>query len=255
MKIRKLITQLVLIIFIITMVGCSTSTPPNPQDPYESYNRAMFAFNRVADKYAIRPIAKTYDFILPDPVKTGIGNVFSNLGQIPDIGNDLLQLKIGWAIADIWRFAINSTVGLGGLIDVATPFGLKKRHQDLGMTFAKWGAHDSPYFVIPILGPATVRDSVGLFANYELMTVYPHIKPYPVRWGLVSLYFIHTRHEFLKADHLIDEAIDPYVFVRDAFLQRREYLIDKNEGKATKDEEDTFPDADEDIDDFIDATS
>lgn len=222
------------------MVGCATN-PTDPQDPYEGFNRAMFTFNEYADDYVILPIARGYDFITPDIVQTGISNVFSNLNEIPSIGNDLLQFKIGWALADTWRFIFNTTIGVGGIYDAATAFGLEKRHQDFGLTLAKWGAKDSPYLVIPFLGPMTVRDGVGLLTDYELMTVYPYIDPIYLRWGILTFYYIHLRTQLLPTQDLIEEALDPYIFVRDAYLQRRQFLVDQNEGKVdTADEADTY---------------
>lgn len=224
----------------MTMAGCATN-PTNPQDPYEGFNRAMFSFNEVADEYAVLPIARGYDFVTPDIVQTGIGNVFSNFSEIPTVGNDLLQFQLSWALADTWRFIFNSTIGIGGIYDVSTHFGLKKRHQDLGLTLAKWGAKDSPYLVIPFLGPMTVRDGVGLLTDYELMMVYPYIDPMYLRWGILTFYYIHLRTQLLPTQDLIEESLDPYIFVRDAYLQRRQFLIDQNEGKVdTADEADTY---------------
>ncbi len=218
---------------LLMLVGCATN-PTNPQDPYEGFNRKVFTFNEVADKYAILPVVRGYDDITPDVVQTSINNVFSNLGDIPTVGNDLLQGHVGWAIADTWRFIFNTTIGIGGIFDVASHFGLKDRNQDFGLTLAKWGAKKSPYIVFPFLGPMTVRDGVGAFSEYMLMTVYPLIRPYYIRWGVLSFYYVHLRAELLPAQDLIEQAFDPYVFVRDAYLQRREYLIEQNEGITPK---------------------
>ncbi|MCK4609323.1 MAG: VacJ family lipoprotein [Gammaproteobacteria bacterium] len=226
-KVSKIIILLASTVFIIT--GCATKKPANPADPYEAYNRAMFSFNSTVDKYAVIPVAKTYDFILPGPAKTGVSNFFGNLDELPNITNDLLQAKPGWAIADLWRLFFNSTLGIGGLFDVATPFGLKKRTQDLGLTFAKWGAKDSPFIVLPLLGPSTIRDSVGLLTQYKLLTVYPYLHNWQVSWSLISLEYIDTRADLLPADKLIQQSFDPYVFVRSAYLQHRTHQIDTNE--------------------------
>lgn len=237
-------------ILITTITGCALNHT-NPQDPYEAYNRKIFAFNMFVDKYTFRPLAKGYDFILPKPVKTGIGNVFSNIDELPTIGNDVLQGQVGWAIADFWRLFFNTTIGIGGLYDVSTYFGLKKRHQDLGMTFAKWGAKESPYIVIPFLGPSTVRDTVGYFIDTNTWYLYPYIDPWYLRWSIITVDFIHQRHEALPLDHLVTEALDPYTFMRHAYLQRRNFLIAQNqsktvttegEGATQTDDEDTFVD-------------
>jgi len=226
--------KILIIITAIIIAGCATKTPDNPQDPFETYNRAMFGFNRSIDKWIIIPVAEVYDTILPNPAKTGVSNFFDNVMESSRIANDVLQFQIGWAIADTWRLIFNSTIGIGGLFDVATHFGLEKRTQDLGLTFAKWGAKNSPYFVIPILGPSTIRDGVGLFLDYWV-TPYPYIDPWYLRWGLLSLHYVTIRADMLPTEDLINEAFDPYVFVRDAYLQRRAYLIE-----GAKEEEDTY---------------
>ena len=234
-------SRILLMVLITTLISsCATNKANNPPDPYESFNRKVFAFNMALDKVLFRPVAKTYDYILPNPAKKGISNAFDNVNEIPTVVNDLLQAEPGWAIADAWRFFFNSTIGVFGLFDVASHFGLKRRVQDLGLTFAKWGAKQSPYFVIPILGPSTVRDGVALLANYELFTIYPHINPWTLRWGLLGLYFIDVKADLLPTNKLVDEAIDPYVFVRDAYLQRRAHLINGN-----KEDEDTYVEAEQ----------
>ena len=228
-EIRKLIKHLLLFLAVIVIAGCATTKEAaNPQDPFETYNRAMFTFNTGVDKVIIRPVAKVYDTILPSPVKTGVDNFFSNLNEIPTVVNNLLQLDIGHALAASWRLFFNTTIGIGGLFDVATPFGLEKRRVDLGMTFTKWGAN-TPYLVLPILGPSTVGDTVGLLAQYELFTVYPYIYPWYLRWSMLSLYFIEIRQQLLPTDKLVDEAFDPYVFVRDAYLQHRKHMMNHDE--------------------------
>lgn len=241
--IKTVIKLVSLIGILMILVGCA-STPTNPEDPYESYNRKMFAFNEFADKYAILPVARGYDYITPEVVQEGIGNVFGNLNELPVISNDLLQGQFSWAMADFWRLLINSTAGVGGIFDVAAHAGLNKRSQDLGMTLAKWGADDSPYLVLPFLGPMTVRDMAGEFTDYGVITVYPYIHPFYVRWGILTFYYFHLRAQLLPTQDLIEESLDPYVFVRDAYLQRRNFLIDKNQGKATASETQTDEDND-----------
>lgn len=231
------IVKTTLIIVIIIIAGCATKKPADPQDPLEAYNRAMFDFNRRIDKLTIKPVAEIYDAILPNPVKTGVSNFFDNLDETSTVANDLLQLKIGWAIADAWRFFFNTTLGVGGLFDVATHLRLKRREQDLGLTFARWGIKNSSYFVIPILGPSTIRDGVGLLIDYQFLTIYPYIHPWEARLGLLSVDFLRLRVDLLSADELIDQAFDPYILVRNAYLQRREFLI--KHGKI-EDGEDTY---------------
>lgn len=229
------IIKTTLITVIIIIAGCATKKPANPQDPFEAYNRAMFDFNRRIDKLTIKPVAEVYDAILPNPVKTGVSNFFDNLDETSTVANDLLQLKIGWAIADAWRFFFNTTLGIGGLFDVATHLRLKRREQDLGLTFARWGIKNSSYFVIPILGPSTIRDGIGLLIDYRFFTVYPYIHPWEAHLGLSGTNFIRLRVDLLPTDELIDQAFDPYVLVRNAYLQRREYLIEYDKIESDED--------------------
>jgi phospholipid-binding lipoprotein MlaA len=192
----------------------------------------MFKFNEVVDAVTLKPIAQVYDAVLPNFAKKRIGNAYSNIDEVPAIINDVLQARIGWAIADFWRLFFNTTLGIGGLFDVATHFGLKGRRQDLGLTFARWGIKHSPYFIIPILGRSTVRDGVAQFLNYEFFTVYPYINPLGLRYSIWGLGKVNTRAELLPTDKLVKQAFDPYVFVRNAYLQHREHLIDPEQKEA-----------------------
>ncbi len=234
------IAKTTLIISITIIASCTTKKPADPQDPFEVYNRAMFSFNRKIDKLTIKPVAEVYDAILPNPVKTGVSNFFDNLDETSTVANDLLQLKIGWAIADAWRCFFNTTLGIGGLFDVATHFRLKRREQDLGLTFARWGMKNSSYFVIPILGPSTLRDGIGLIIDYRFFTVYPYIHPWEAHLELSGTNFIRLRVNLLPTDGLIERAFDPYVLVRNAYLQRRKYLIEYEKVETIETDEDTY---------------
>ncbi len=235
------LTKIFLISAIIVIItGCAAKKPANPDDPYESYNRAMFKFNDVVDSVTLKPIAKVYDKVLPNFAKKRVVNAYSNIGEVPIIINDVLQARAGWAIADFWRLLFNTTLGIGGLFDVATHFGLKKHDQDLGLTFARWGVKHSPYFIVPLLGPSTIRDGVAQFVNFEFFTVYPYIKPMEVGWEIWGAGQVSKRAELLPTDKLIKEAFDPYVFVRSAYLQYRNHLIKEENGGA----EDTFVEED-----------
>lgn len=225
---------------MIIITGCAAKKPANPDDPYESYNRAMFKFNDVVDSVTLKPIAKVYDKVLPNFVKKRVVNAYSNIGEVPTIINDVLQARAGWAIADFWRLLFNTTLGVGGLFDVATHFGLKRHHQDLGLTFARWGVKHSPYFIVPFFGPYTVRDGVAQIINHAFFTVYPYIEPPGLRYSIWGADKVRSRAELLPTDKLIKEAFDPYVFVRSAYLQHRNHLITEENGGA----EDTFVEED-----------
>lgn len=200
-------------------------------DPWETMNRKIFAFNDVVDRYTLRPVGKAYQWLTPDLVEQGIGNVFSNLGEVTVIANDLLQFKLVQALSDSGRFLLNSTVGIAGLFDVASPIGLEKHAEDFGQTLGYWGMGAGPYLVVPLLGPYNLRDGFGAYADSysDLVARVDHI---PTRNQLWLLRIIDKRVSLFAAEELITG--DRYTFVRDAYLQRREYLV--NDGVI----EDTF---------------
>lgn len=204
-----------------TLMACATAKVKNPQDPYESFNRKVFGFNRVLDKTILRPVSQAYHSVLPNFVIRGVSNFFSNLDELPTIGNELLQLKFYNAWSDLWRFGINTTVGMGGLFDVSSEIGLNKHYEDLGLTLANYGYKNSNYLVIPFFGSGTVRDFIAAPVNFGLMTIYPEISPTSARYGLYMGNVISDRAQLLDVDHLVDEALDPYVFIRDAYFQKR----------------------------------
>lgn len=198
----------------------------NPVDPFESINRSTFKFNQAYDATLLKPAAKVYAAVLPQLVRSGIDNVFNNIAMIPTVGNDLLQGEFRHAIKDTWRFAVNSTFGIAGVFDIAAKsFSLPPHYNDLGITFAKWGYRDSSYIVIPFLGPSTVRDTAGYSAEYFLMTPYPYIHDQGVVWGLWGLRYVDLRSQLFEREPLLQEAMDKYSFVRDAWLQHRQFRI------------------------------
>jgi phospholipid-binding lipoprotein MlaA len=235
-----------LMIFLI-LQGCATlDHPADTNDPLERYNRSMYKFNDTVDKYLLKPVAQGYDTVTPDPVQKGVSNFFSNLDDVVVIVNDLLQLKPIQMASDTGRFIINSSIGLFGLIDWASDMGLEKHQEDFGQTLGYWGVPAGPYFILPFLGPSTIRDTGGLLAdaNYldpELRAVEkgfppPQRDPESLVWNMVLLDAIDTRAKLLKTEKILDEAaLDPYVFLREAWLQRRNYLV--NDGAVNHDDE------------------
>ena len=223
---NSLFKKLILISSLLLLSACA-SVPGGPTegDPFESYNRAMFSFNDGLDEYILRPVAEGYDAVLPSPVKTGVSNFFSNLGDIFVILNDILQFKFKQAIEDTSRFFFNSTIGLYGLIDVSTEFGLPKHNEDFGQTLATWGVADGPYFVLPFFGPRTMRGTAGFVVESTYDPVYK-IEDNDAMWGTVALRAVDDRYKLLRASRIVDQAaIDKYSFVRDAYLQHRKNLI------------------------------
>ena len=215
----------------MNLVACASHPSSNGMDPYESYNRKVFGFNRVVDKVVFRSIAKTYNFITPDFVQARVTNVFSNLDTAITVANDFLQFKVAFAVVDLWRLLINSTLGLGGMFDVAGKMGFPHHREDFGLTLAHWGAKQSNYVMTPLLGPSTLRDSFGMVLDLSAFNyaVWMQIKPHWIGWTSYGVDLINMRSRLLVADPLVDGAFDPYVFVRDAYLQRRKKQIADNE--------------------------
>lgn len=203
--------------------GCASSG--NPKDPIEGFNRAMFSFNEVVDGAVIKPVAQGYDAVLPSPVRTGVTNFFGNIADFFIGVNNLLQGKPGQAVGDIARVAFNSTIGIFGLIDVATPMGIEKHDEDFGQTFGRWGVGEGAYVVLPFWGPRTVRDTVGLVVD-SMADPIGNLDHIPSRNTLIALRLVDTRANLLPADKVIEEAaLDKYSYIRDGYLQRRQNLI------------------------------
>ncbi len=229
-------TRLVLLL-CISMIGSGCATSQNPQDPWEGMNRKIYGFNKGIDNAFVRPVASGYRSILPSPVRTGVSNFYRNLGVIVTGFNNVLQLKIKDVPVDIIRFTTNILYGLGGLIDVATYAGIPYNNEDFGQTLGYWGFNSGPYLVLPFFGPSTVRDGIGLPVDIYVSPVYDAVNDDGVRWGLLALYVIDTRANLLDAEVFLRQAaLDEYSFVRNSYLQRREYLInDGNVPDATQD--------------------
>ena len=210
------------------LVGCASSQelPGDDTDTLESYNRAMFAFNDAVDKALFKPVAKVYRRVLPEPVTTSVGNFFSNLNDVVVLVNDLLQFKLHLAAMDSSRIVFNTTFGIAGLFDVATRMELPKHNEDFGQTLGYWGFGEGYYLVLPLLGPSTVRDSVGLVGNFFTNPVTWATDSEAVKWGLWGLDLINRRSSLLRIERaLADEQIDPYSFQRGAYLQQRRNLV------------------------------
>ncbi|WP_287496946.1 VacJ family lipoprotein [Pandoraea sp. CB10b_02] len=218
-------TSAVLAAGAMALAGCATVTNPNPADPIEGFNRSMYTFNDKLDKAVMTPVAKGYRFVVPEPARDMVTNFFSNIGDVYNFANNLLQLEVTAAVQDLMRLTINTVFGVGGLVDFASPAGLPKHSQDFGVTLGKWGLPDGPYLVLPLLGPSTVRDTVGLAGN---MFIDPtsYIKPDWVSYTIYGVRLVNTRANLLDASNLLEAAaLDPYSFTRDAYLARRKYLI------------------------------
>lgn len=215
-----------------SVILCSTLILPacvkkgtNPDDPYENINREIYKFNMAFDATVLKPPAKLYVAVLPAPVRAGVNNFYNNINMLPTVANDVLQREWQYALKDSWRFIINSTIGVAGIFDPASTFKLPPHSNDLGLTFAKWGDKHSPYLMIPFLGPSTFRDGMGLMFDYVFFTPYPYLQSSPLVYSLLGVRYVDLRSQMLDTERLMADAIDKYAFIRDAYLQHRQYLI------------------------------
>ncbi len=250
MKFRALSQKFMLAILIISLSnGCATvHGPANESDPMESYNRAMFSFNEGFYDYVLDPVVEAYQTITPEIVQTGVSNFFSHLNDVLVMGNSLLQFKIQDFLHTFMRFVFNTFFGFFGLIDVAQHMGLPKLNEDFGQTLGVWGVPAGPYFVLPLLGPSTIRDTFGDYADWEYLDpVNLHVDDQTIKYGLIGLKAIDIRMGLLKVDSVITKAtIDKYAFVRDAYLQRRQYLV--YDGNPPREKPQFAPATQEDLD-------
>lgn len=215
--------------------GLALGEPPAAEkDPYQGFNRAMFTFNDKLDIYFLKPIATFYNKVMPKPLNKGVHNVFENINTVPTIANDVLQANFYQASSDFWRLAINTTIGIGGLFDMAERMKLEPYQNDFGLTLARWGYTDSNYLVLPFFGPNTLRDGlIGLPVDYFAFSLYPYLEPPSFRYQVYVLGVIDRRAQLLKFQDVVDEAsYDKYVFVRNAYLQRRAYQIEQNNQRS-----------------------
>jgi phospholipid-binding lipoprotein MlaA len=203
--------------------GCAT-TSNNPKDPYEGFNRAMFAVNEGLD-VVVKPIAQGYDAVAPLPVRVVIGNFFGNIWDVWTAANNLLQGKGEEALSDVGRVLINSTVGIGGAFDVAGEMGLTKHSEDFGQTLGKWGVGTGPYFYWPFIGPRTMRDTFGWMVDVTVDPV-SGVSDMALRNSLVATRFVDVRASLLPSDKVVEEAaFDKYNYIRDAYLQHRRSVV------------------------------
>lgn len=222
-KIRRVLGVALTAAFIGGLTGCA-STANNPKDPYEGFNRAMFSVNEGIDVVA-KPLAQGYDAAAPLPVKAGIGNFFGNIYDVWTAVNNLLQGKGGDAMSDLGRVLINTTVGIGGVFDVASEMGLEKHAEDFGQTLAVWGVPEGDYLYWPLIGPRTTRDTFGWLVDTAADPVW-RVDDVALRNSLVGVRFIDLRASLLPTDKVVEQAaFDKYNYIRDAYLQNRRSAV------------------------------
>jgi phospholipid-binding lipoprotein MlaA len=215
-----------LTVVYLAAVGCASQAPlkRDPRDPLERVNRVTFAFNDTVDRAVTKPIARTYRRVAPHFVQTGVSNFMDNVSYPIVIVNDLLQAKFKPAVSDTGRFLLNSIAGVGGLFDPASAAGLDKNDEDLGLTLGKWGVHQGPYLVLPILGPSTFRDGFGRLGD-EFITPLNYVSNQWIRYPIDALYYLDVRARLLDVEGALDSAFDRYAVLRSVYLQRRQYKV------------------------------
>lgn len=237
-SIRTLLGYGCVLVAALFLAACASVDAQDPRDPLEGYNRAMNDFNEAIDRAVLRPVATGYRDHAPRLVQTGVGNFFGNLGDVVSLGNNVLQAKPEGALHSFWRVLVNTTVGLGGLLDPATEMRLQRHREDFGQTLGRWGVGPGPYLVLPFFGPSTVRDGMALPVDLYSHPL-AHVHDVPVRNSLIALRVLDTRAALLGASGLLDAAaLDPYAFTRDAYLQKR--LNDVWDGNPPLDEEERY---------------
>lgn len=204
------------------LAGCASGPQANPADPFEGYNRAMSRFNDDLDVAVVKPVAIAYKDVVPGVARQGVTNVFANLGDAWSFVNNLLQLRPLEAYDSMVRFSVNSVLGLGGVLDIASEMGVDRHKQDFGLTLGRWGVPTGPYLVLPVLGPSTVRDTAALPVDFYVGDLVDHVHDIPVRNSMYGLRAIDKRAQLLGAGTVLDEAaLDPYSFTRDVYLKLR----------------------------------
>src|ERR1700722_13126489 len=225
-------------------LSACVTLPPNspraPQDPWESWNRGVYKVNVKLDNAIAKPVARTYVRVVPSPIRTGVTNFFANLNTPTVMINDALQGKLLAAANDLGRFVLNTTVGIGGILDPASSAGLARNNEDFGQTLGKWGVHPGPFVELPVLGPSDLRDAPARVVD-SYTNPRQYIKNSYVKYGLYLPDLMDRRAALLPLDETLSHAYDPYAFVRDAYLQRRAYLV--SDGKVSN-EDLVDPDAD-----------
>jgi phospholipid-binding lipoprotein MlaA len=228
MLFRALFSPRSLLLIIVTIIGSGCASAPGRtvnDDRWEGFNRGVYKFNDTVDRATLKPIAKGYKKVAPRWVRTGVGNFFSNLAYPVTIVNQVLQGKPRTGLQDTGRFLVNSTLGVGGLLDVATPMGLQANDEDFGQTLAVWGVGSGPYLTLPFFGPSTVRDAPSRAVDYFLGPLKYVEIPWEAEWSLRAVDLVHSRAELLAVDPTLQRTFDPYAFMRDAWLQQREFVI------------------------------
>ncbi|CAM4160728.1 VacJ family lipoprotein [Kerstersia similis] len=238
----------------LALAGCATVTNPDPRDPFEGFNRGVYQFNDAVDTVILEPLATLYTTITPSPVRSCIGNIFNNIGDVWSAINSLAQGRGHDFINTLGRVMFNTTVGVGGCFDVATANGAYRIRNDFGTTLGVWGLGHGPYIVLPIFGPSSLRDGTGMavraVAKLDIATAVDNVRMRNIAWGLEGL---DTRASLLDATRTVQAtALDPYSFVRDAYFQNRNALLRQKQRPFGASEDDDLPNYDDELPDYDD---
>lgn len=238
MNIKKLLHYCLVVVTLGLLVGCATGPNANPQDPLEPWNRGVYKFNEGLDKAVLRPVAVAYQDVIPSPVRTGVGHFFGNLRDLWSAVNATLQLRPQEALENFMRFNVNTFLGFAGVLDIATEMQIPRTTLDFGHTLGHWGVPSGPYLMLPVLGPSTVRDTVGLVVDQQGDLVRQGIDHTSTRNSVQGVRIVNTRAGLLPATDMLDQiALDKYSFVRDGYLQRRQSQIRPSDENYWDDEE------------------
>jgi len=241
----------------LAALSACASIPPEQKsaaDPWEGMNRSIYAVNDTVDRYTLKPVAKAYRAVVPSFARTGVTNFNRNLVAPASSLNNLLQGKPIRSLSEITRFIINTTVGVGGLFDLATMGGIERQHEDFGQTLAVWGVPSGPYVVIPMLGPSTLRDALAFPVTVVSDPLF-HVDDSSVRDPLVVLTAIDVRYRVLAAERFLEDSKDRYVTIRESYLQNRNYEVHDGNPPVDDDFYDDFEDDFDDLEDDLDETT
>jgi phospholipid-binding lipoprotein MlaA len=235
-----------IVAWLVLLTGCATTGGGSPRsaaqkaDPWENWNRKVYAFNDSLDRAVLKPVATAYTDVVPQPVRRGVNNFFGNVSDVWSAFNNFLQGKFANGMQDVVRVGTNTLFGLGGFLDVASEFGADRQGEDLGQTLGYWGMAPGPYVVWPVVGPSTLRDSLALPLDYQVSPALAVSEP--AKYAVTGLQLVNTRANLLGATGMLNDiALDKYVFVRDAYLQRRRSLVFDGDPPDQKDEDNDPP--------------
>ena len=247
MRVLRFVLRIAALLAPLLLGACATTMPPdagrNPVDPWERYNRNMFAFNDALDRAILKPVAQGYETVIPQPVRTCVSNFFANIEDVPIALNNLLQGKPIDTISDLSRVLVNTTLGIGGCFDIAGKMGIPKHEEDFGQTIGRWGSGPGPYFVIPLFGPSTVRDAFGRVVDAYTNPI-TYLQEPRDRNSLFVADTIDFRASLLPAERALEGlGLDRYSAIRDVYLQRRRNLV--SDGKDAPDDDGKAPSYDD----------